>query len=67
MADAETALGRCLELDPDHYLGNLHLLLLYERAKDPRQAAQKARFEELTARRDRKADEFLRVIEVRPY
>jgi len=67
MAEAEEALRRCLELDPENYLGNLHLLMLYERTKDERQAAQAERFEELKARRDRKADEFLRVIEVRPY
>jgi len=67
MAEAEEALRRCLELDPENYLGNLHLLMLYERTKDDRQAAQAERFEELKARRDRKADEFLRVIEVRPY
>jgi tetratricopeptide (TPR) repeat protein len=64
---AEEALRRCLELDPDNYLGNFHLLMLYERTKDPRQEAQTQRFEELKARHEQKADEFLRLIEVRPY
>ncbi len=64
---AEQALRRCLELDPDHYLGNFHLLMLYERTKDPRQEAQAQRFEELKRRHEQKADEFLRLIEVRPY
>jgi tetratricopeptide (TPR) repeat protein len=64
---AEEALRRCLEIDPDSYLGNLHLLMLYERTKDARQAAQARRFEEIKQHRDRKAEEFLRLIEVRPY
>ncbi len=64
---AEQALARCLELDPDNYLGNYHLLMLYERTKDARRPEQARRFEELKRRRDQKADEFLRLIEVRPY
>ena len=64
---AEQALGRCLELDPDNYLGNYHLLMLYQRTKDGREEAQARRFEELKQRREEKADEFRRVIDVRPY
>jgi tetratricopeptide (TPR) repeat protein len=67
LARAEQALFKCLELDPDNYLGNYHLLMLYERTKDGRQPEQARRFAELERRRDRKADEFLRLIEVRPY
>jgi len=67
LAKAEQALRRCLELDPDNYLGNFHLLMLYERRKDPRQEAQGQRFEELKRRHEQKAEEFLRLIEVRPY
>lgn len=59
-------LRRCLDLDPDNYLGNLNLLALYQRARDPRQDEQARRVEELSARREEKADEFRRVIEVRP-
>lgn len=64
---AEQALAKCLELDPDNYLGNYHLLMLYERTKDGRRPEQARRFEELKRRRDQKADEFLRLIEVLPY
>ena len=63
---AERDLRRCLELDPDNYLGNLHLLSLFQRTKDARQSDQTRRMDELNARRDQKADEFRRVIEVRP-
>jgi tetratricopeptide (TPR) repeat protein len=64
---AEQALGRCLELDPDNYLGNYHLLMLYQRTKDARERVQSERFEELKQRKEVAADEFRRVIEVRPY
>jgi tetratricopeptide (TPR) repeat protein len=63
---AEDALRRCLALDRDNYLGNLHLQMLYERQRDPRAAEQARRVEELNKRRDQKADEFRRVIEVQP-
>ena len=66
-AGAEQSLRRCLELDPDNYLGNYHLLMLYQRTKDGREEAQARRFEELKQRREEKADEFRRVIDVRPY
>ena len=65
--EAERALARCLELDGDHYLGNYHLLMLYQRTKDPREEAQAARSEALKRRRERESDDFLRLIEVRPY
>jgi len=64
---AEEALKRCLEIDPDHYLGNLHLLMLYSRTRDPRQAAQQQRFDELKKRRAEQAADFLRPVEIRPY
>lgn len=64
---AEQDLGRALELDPDNYLANLHLLALYQRKRDPRQAAQSVRMKDLEARREQKSEEFRRVIEVRPY
>ena len=64
---AEQALRRCLELEPDNYLGNYHLLMLYQRIKDGREEAQARRFDELKQRREEKADEFRRVIDVRPY
>lgn len=64
---AETALERCLELEPDHYLGNLHLAMLYARTKDPRHMAQRERFETIKKKRLEEGKEFLRPIEVRPY
>jgi tetratricopeptide (TPR) repeat protein len=64
---AAEALDRCLKIDPDHYLGNLHLLMLYTQSHDPRETAQQQHFDEVKARFDRKATDFLRPIEVRPY
>ena len=64
--EAEKALGRALELDADNYLANLHLQMLYERNRDPRADAQKVKVEGLSRQRETKADEFRRVIEVRP-
>jgi tetratricopeptide (TPR) repeat protein len=66
MDAAEMALRHCLELEPDNYLGNLHLLALYQRTRDARQPEQAKRVEELSAGREQKAEEFRRVIEVRP-
>lgn len=64
--EAEKALRRSLEIDGDNYLANLHLQMLYERNRDPRAAEQKTRVEALSRERDRKSDEFRRVIGVRP-
>src|SRR5262249_31461255 len=60
-------LRRALEIDPDHYTANFNLLTLYARTKDPNLPAQTARFEEVKKLREEKAQEFLRMIEVRPY
>jgi tetratricopeptide (TPR) repeat protein len=64
---ADQALRRCLEINPDHYLGNLHLTMLYAQTRDPREPEQRQRFEEIKKRRAEKAADFLRPIEVRPY
>jgi uncharacterized protein HemY len=64
---AAEALEHCLKLDPDHYLGNLHLTMLYSETRDPREAAQRRRFDEIKARRAEEFADFLRPIEVRPY
>jgi tetratricopeptide (TPR) repeat protein len=61
------ALERCLKLDPEHYLGNLHLMMLYSQTHDPREAEQRQRFEAIRKRRNEQAADFLRPIEVRPY
>jgi len=60
-------LRRALEIDPNHYAANFTLLTLYTRTKDAREAAQAARFEEVKKSREEKAQEFLRMIEIRPY
>ena len=64
---AEQALRRCLELDPESYFGNLHLAMLYAQTRDPREAAQRQRFDEIKKKRAEMAADFLRPIEVRPY
>lgn len=60
-------LRRALEINPNHYAANFNLLTLYARTKDEREAAQAARFEEVKKLREEKAQELLRMIEVRPY
>jgi tetratricopeptide (TPR) repeat protein len=60
-------LRRALEIDPNHYAANFSLLALYARSKDEREAAQAARFEEVKKLREEKAQEFLRMVEARPY
>jgi tetratricopeptide (TPR) repeat protein len=64
--EAEKSLRRALGIEPDNYLANLHLQMLYERNRDPRAPGQKQRVEELGRQRDQKADEFRRIIEVQP-
>jgi tetratricopeptide (TPR) repeat protein len=59
-------LRRALELNPNHYAANFNLLTLYARAKDGREAAQAARFEEVKKLREEKAQEFLRIVEIHP-
>ena len=64
---AADALDRCLKIDSEHYLGNLHLMMLYAQTHDPREAAQRQRFEEIRKRWAELAADFLRPIVVRPY
>jgi tetratricopeptide (TPR) repeat protein len=64
---AAEALDRCLKIDPEHYLGNLHLMMLYAQTHDPRESAQRQRFEEIRKKRTELGVDFLRPIEVRPY
>jgi tetratricopeptide (TPR) repeat protein len=65
--NAEKSLRRALEIDPQHYNANFNLLTLYSRTKDPRALEQATKFEQIKKRREEKAQDFLRVIEVRPY
>ncbi len=66
-AAAGKALQRALELDPDSFLGNMHLLRLYQATEDPRAEAQQKRFDEVSKKRTEKEASLLRTIEVRPY
>ena len=65
-AGAEAALQKALALDPDNYEATLHLAALYGRTRDPRRAAQEARLQTLVARREMRAQEFLRLVQVVP-
>ena len=42
-------------------------MMLYAQTRDPREPAQRQRFDEIKTRRTEKATDFLRPIEVRPY
>ena len=64
---AEKLIQHALKIDPDHYEANFHLLTLYTRTKDPREEAQAKRFEELKKLLVEKSQEFLRLVEVRPF
>jgi len=63
---AENALHAALKLDPDNYLGNLNLTILYKRTNNPKAEEQKRRFEQVTQEKAQQAREFMRMIEVRP-
>jgi tetratricopeptide (TPR) repeat protein len=66
-AAAGERLRRALEINPQHYAANYGLLILYTRTRDERQAAQAKRFEEIQKLREEKTQEFLRIVEARPY
>lgn len=63
---AEKALQQALAIDPDNYAANFNLLTLFSRTKDPREAKQAERFEQVKQRRTEKEQDFLRAIETRP-
>lgn len=65
-AGAEAALQQALALDPDNYEATLHLAALYGRTRDPRRAAQETRLQALVARRETRAQEFLRLVQAVP-
>jgi len=66
-AAAQKALERAVELEPDSFQGNMHLLRLYQAAGDSRVEAQLERFNEISKKRTEKEASLLRTIEVRPY
>jgi tetratricopeptide (TPR) repeat protein len=65
-AAAEAALQKALALDPENYDATLHLAALYGRTHDPRRATQEARLQALVARRETRAQEFLRLVQAVP-
>ena len=66
MPAALAAAERALQLDPENYLATVNLTALYNRTKDPRREAQAARLAALQQKREERAQDFLRIIEVVP-
>ncbi len=67
LALAEKDLAHAIKLAPDHYLSNLRLLMLFQRMKDPRAAAQSERVEQLRKAGEQKELLLMRSLEIRPY
>lgn len=65
-SQAEEALQRAVQIEPDNYTANLNLTILYERTKDKRAAAQAQRFAEIKKQRSERAKMFLRTIRIVP-
>lgn len=65
-AAAADALAKALAIDPDHYTATVNLAALYGRTKDPRREATAARIQVLQQKREQRAQDFLRLIEVVP-
>ncbi|MDQ6706660.1 MAG: tetratricopeptide repeat protein [Acidobacteriota bacterium] len=66
----ETAAGeleRAIEIDSDSFRANGNLLMLYQRTKDSRTAAQARRFDEIKRTRSEKEDMLQRTIQIQPY
>jgi tetratricopeptide (TPR) repeat protein len=63
---AQKALDRALQLDPENYLATVNLTALYTRTRDPRREAQAAKLAALQQKREERAQDFLRIIEVAP-
>jgi tetratricopeptide (TPR) repeat protein len=64
---AGKVLRHALEIDPDNYLANIKLTVLYERTKDPRAEAQSQRLAQVRKDREERVKSFLRTIRVAPY
>jgi len=65
--EADKCLQHALRVAPDHYAANFYLLMLYTRTKDARQEAHSRRFDELKKLMDERTQEFLRIVDVRPF
>ena len=64
---AETPIRHALKIDPEHYSANFYLLTLYTRTGDARREEQAKRFEDLKTALAERAQELLRIVEVRPF
>ena len=64
---AAKTLAHALELSPDNYRANLHLLLLYRRTKDTRAEEQARRVEQLQKASEEREQMLLRSLDVHPY
>lgn len=65
-SEAAKALLHALQIEPDNYLANLKLLILYRREKDARAAAQARRFAGVKREGEQRTKLFLRTIRVAP-
>lgn len=66
-SEAQQELDRALQLDPENFTGNTNQLVLYQRTKDTRAAAQTEKLHALEKKRDEEQELLYRRIEVRPY
>jgi protein O-GlcNAc transferase len=64
--EAEQSLSKALAIEPDNYQATVNLAALFARTRDPRRDEQNARLAALQQKRDERAQEFLRIIEVAP-
>lgn len=64
--EAEASLQKALSLDADNYQATVNLTALYQRTRDPRREAQAARLAAVQQKREERAQDFLRIIEVVP-
>jgi len=66
-AAAGKELTRALQLEPENVRANANLLILYQKTKNPRAAAQQVKFDEIKKNRSENEQLLWRNIEVRPY
>lgn len=65
-ADAAKALQQALRIDPENYVANFQLLLLYRRTHDARARQQAVRLQQLQKQRASEQQAFSRVIRIDP-
>ncbi len=66
LQEAESELDRAVQIDPNSFEGNMQLLVVYRRTKDPRADKQAEIVKKLDENRSRRAELMLRMIEARP-